>query len=215
MSDAIRSPKTLLGEVPDLAAAEKPHLIPLRQTLRDMMLAAFAALCRVLSGITTSDGTSGSTIALYRIDVASGQALVNSIDHQQATAADEVILGAGQSIESYALDGSAAAALSADGKSYEIALCLIDVNGTPTLVCVFGDEADDGSEAAPTISEIQTALGAAGITDYAGDGGLVVGRILIQRVATDTINMTHADPSSDQDLAYERAFGSIPPHDLA
>jgi glycerate kinase len=161
------------------------------------------------AALLTTDGTSGSTIALYRIDIAAGNPLVSGVVAIMATAADTVILGAGTWDKSYTLAGGTPAALSADGKTYDIAVVAIVVSGAVQLHAVFGAEADDTSEVAPTTQQIKDALIAASITGLQQRGGLVVARVKIQRVATDTITMTHTTSASNAGLLLERSCGNI------
>jgi hypothetical protein len=171
------------------------------------------AMSRVLADdpadLLTTDGTSGSTIALYRINIAAGNVMVAGIVEIIAAAADTVILGAGTWGNSWALDGSVPAALTADGQTYDIAIVAIVVSGAVELHAVFGAEAADTAEVAPTVQDIKDALIAAGITGLQQRGGLIVDRIKIQRVAVDTITMTHTSTSTDAALMQDRACGNI------
>lgn len=168
-----------------------------------------AADCRVCgdseTALKTSDGAS-LTIAEYEIDVAAGECVVGGYYKRFAAVNDGVILGT-QTITSYGLDGGAPTALSADGKTCWFALVAIVVNGAVEMRGIFGDEADDGSEDEVTAAQINTALRAASITNHDPDVFMVLGRIKIQRVATDTINLTHTDPATDDTLGAERARG--------
>lgn len=158
------------------------------------------------TGLLTTDG-SNLAIALYDVDIAAGSAFVGGYYKRWAAATDQVLIGAGQDIETYKLDGTAAAVLTADGKTYWCAIVAIVVNGAVELRAVVGDEADDASEEAITPAQINTALRAASITNHDPDVFLVLDRIKIQRVATDTMTLTHTDPASDDTLAGERGRG--------
>lgn len=174
---------------------------------RDLRGIINAASSRVVSGLTFADGTTGSVIGTYNLDVASGVALLGGEALIQATAADQEL---GADIDGYALDGSAFVELSADGKTYHCVVVLVSVSGTPTIVAVFGDEEDDGNEVEPTNSDIVAALAEASITGYEPQrGGLVLSRILFQRVATNTITLTVTNAATDADHLGERSFGGL------
>ena len=169
------------------------------------------AQTQVLGDYTTdvvlSAGPSASTIAVYNVQWTGGAVLVAGIHSFVASAADQDILAWGRS---WALDGSAAVALSADGKTYWVAFVFVVVAGALELHAIFGDEADDASEVEVTNTQIKAALTAAGITDLETHVGLTVARVKIQRVAVDTIVQTYADATTDNLLAAERLGATNP-----
>lgn len=157
--------------------------------------------------LVTSDGSSSSTTAAYYIQWSAGAAMVAGRYKRYAATDDQDLLS---DVTGYQLDGSAAVALTADGKTYWVALVLIVVSGAVEMRAVFGDEADDASEAAVTDDQIEAALEAASISGLETHGALVWSRIKVQRQATDTIVMTHTDPASDDSSAAERAGATNP-----
>lgn len=159
--------------------------------------------------LLSSDGTSGSTTALYRIDYTAGDALVAGALGRFSAGTDVILIGAGEWAKSYALDGTAAVILTADGKTYDMAVVALLVDGDVELHAVFGDEADDASEVEPDAVAIAAALRLAGITDLYARAGMVVMRVKVKRVATDTITMTHTDPAADVPLAEDRSASNI------
>lgn len=174
---------------------------------RDLRGIINGASSRVVSGLTFANGSTVSVIGTYNLDIAAGVAMLGGEALIEAGATDQEL---GADIDGYALDGTAFVELTADGKTYHCVLVLVSVSGTPTYVAVFGDEADDGSEAEPTNAEVVAALDAAGIAGYEPQrGGLVVSRILFQRVAVDTINLTVTNPATDADHRGEREFGGL------
>jgi hypothetical protein len=161
------------------------------------------------TALVSSDGGSGSTIALYRMNLAAGALIVAGALGRFAAAVDTVLIGAGEWAKSWALDGSPAVVLTADGKTYDVAIVALLVDGDVELHAVFGDEADDASEVEPTMTTIAAALALAGITDLTERAGMIVARLKIQRVAVDTITMSHVDPATDDDLAEDRSASNI------
>jgi hypothetical protein len=155
------------------------------------------------------DGSTPSAIAIYRVDYTAGNVLVSGISGIIAAGTDVVLIGAGEWGKSYQLDGSDAVVLTADGKTYWCAIVAIIVSGAVELHAVFGDEADDASEVQVTTQQIKDALTAAGITGLQERGGMVVGRIKIQRVAVDTMTLTNLSPATDAGLMAERAAGNV------
>lgn len=77
------------------------------------------------------------------------------------------------------------------------------------MYAVFGDEAADGNEVAPTAAQIKTAITAADVTDLDETVGLIVARFKIQRVATDTITVTHTAVTTDASLLLERLYSPV------
>lgn len=187
---------------------------PVRVAAGEARALVNAALSRLLphsdTALISSDPTTPSTIAIYRIQYAAGALLVGGVYKRFAAADDVIFLGAGATLDAYALDGSAAAVLTADGQTCWAALCAIVVDGAVQLVVVLGDEAADGAEVAPDAQAISDALVAAEIADHQPKaGGLVLARWKVQREAVDTITYTHTDPASNDALAGERAAGSL------
>jgi hypothetical protein len=167
-------------------------------------------LCRVPGDndteFVTTDGAS-QTITVYEIDVAAGDVLLNGVHDAVAAEDDSDLLN--QDILSFALDGTDAVALTADGQTYEVALCCISISDAATLVAIFGDEAADTAEVKPTGAQCFDAIVLADPTGWDGKPGVIVTRFKIQRVATDTITMTHADPASDELVKSERLAGNV------
>ena len=141
------------------------------------------------TALLSSDGAS-QTITVYEIDVSTGVAFVGGQGELVAALNDQDLLLPAE-IKSFQLDGTQAVALTADGKTYEVALCLLIIDGSLEIVAVFGDEAADTSEVAPTAADCAAALKAATIANYDDTPGLIFCRINIARAAVDTINMTH------------------------
>lgn len=169
------------------------------------------ALSRVLGDDTTmlaADGTSGSTTALYRMDLSAGDILVGSEYLDQAALTDTVLIGTGAWGKSFALDGSAAVVLTADGKTFIYALVVVLVAGTPTVYAVFGDEAADGSEVAPTVAGIIGALQEVIGDSYDSKFGLITNLVKVQR-AGGVITVTATDPAADDALKNMRLAGTL------
>lgn len=169
------------------------------------------ALTKVTSADTAlvpSDGAA-LTIAQYEIDLTVGRVYVNGVVGAIGALNDQPIVGTDAWAKSFKLDGTAAAVLSADGKTYDVAFVVFNLSGTPTLYAIFGAEEDDGSEAAPTAAQIKAAIEAADITGLDSSIGLIVGRTKFKRVAVDTITPVHTDPASDEALKAERALGTV------
>lgn len=175
------------------------------------------ALLRAVDGIQadsntallSSDGTSGSTIALYRIDLAAGRITCGGVAKAFAAQADVVLLGSGTWGKSIDLEGNAPTALTADGQTYYVLIVCVSVSGVPTLYAIFGDEAADGEEVVPSDLELRQALVAAGISGDDGTAAHVINEILVQREATDTITMTHQDPAAATEAGDDLAAGRM------
>lgn len=161
------------------------------------------------TALLTTDGTSGSTIALYRIDIAAGRITCGGVAKSFAAAADTVILGSGTWGRSIDLTGATPTALSADGKTCYVLIVCVSVASVPTLYAIFGAEADDGAEEVPSDLELRQALEAADITDDDALAAHVIGEILVQREATDTITMTHQDPAEVSAAGDDLAAGRM------
>lgn len=182
------------------------------QALQNFIVTAYKdsvsrALTRVLkdddTGLITAAPTTPQTIALYYVNVSAGELLCGGVYLRQAAQVDLDLLTIG-----YQLDGTAAAAISADGDALYVALCVLNVAGVPTFKAVFGAQANQGSEVAPTDAQIAAALLAAGIANADESSILVVASLLIDRNAVDTIVYTHDDPATDDTLAARRSVGS-------
>jgi hypothetical protein len=180
-----------------------------------MQLSALEAENRALSRVLTDDtsiladdGSSGSTIALYRMDLSVGDALVGSKFLDQAALTDTVLVGAGEWGKSFALDGSAAVVITADGKTCYYTLVAVLINDVPTLYAIFGAEALDGNEVEPTECEIIDALIAAGIAGYEPRYGLILNEVLVQR-AGGAMTLTAKDPAAVDALKEKRLAGTL------
>lgn len=173
--------------------------------------AILALATRVITegGLQSSDPTTANTTILYRHDMSAGRVMVAGVAGVIAADTDVVFIGVGTTETSYDLDGDAAVVLTEDGKTYDIAIVAVDDTAGITLHAVFGAEADDGDEIEPTVAQIMTALAAAAPAGYDNKAGVVVGRIKIQREATDTITMTHVDIDGDADMVAEREVGML------
>jgi hypothetical protein len=162
---------------------------------------------RVVSGGQGTDGAN-LTIAVYEIDMTECIAAIAGTCGAIAALNDQDLLDPLE-IESYQLDGSQAVALTADGQTYRVALVAIVVAGVVELRAVFGAEAADGLEVAPTAAQIQTALITAAIVDHEDElGGVIINRLRIQRVAVDTITYTW-ETITDAAPLNERAYGRL------
>lgn len=169
------------------------------------------ALSHVISddaSLLAANGTTPSTIAIYRINLSLGEALVGGDYLKQIALVDTVLIGTGTWGKSIKLDGSAAAVLSADGKTYWVALVAVPINGAPALYAVFGAEAADTFEVALTPAQIVAALTAALGTTYNPNFGLILNRVKLQRVGG-AIVVTVTDPATDNALKGERLAGTL------
>ncbi len=169
------------------------------------------ALSRVLGDDTTvlaADGTAGSTTALYRMDLSAGDVLVGGDYLKQAALTDTVLIGAGAWGKSFKLDGTAAAVLTADGKTYWYVLVAIPGNLTPALYAVFGAEANDTAEVQPTAEQVANALTAALGSTYKQEFGIILNRVKVQR-AGGAITVTATDPAVSAPLRAERLAGTL------
>lgn len=217
-NDGFKTLQESLGKLPDSQQKirgqhEQSYGYLSIQAARNVLQSAFQwavawGLCRMVdAGLAFSDGGSGSTIALYRVNHSVADVLCMHFKRFAATV-DTVLLGAGTWGKSYNLAGSVPAALTADGQTYWVVYVVILVNNIPELHAVFGAEASDTAEVKPDESAIQTALAAANIADYDPTLGLIVGETKIQRVAVDTITMTHTAVTVEA-LAAQRARGTL------
>lgn len=210
MTDAFQTPTALLDQYPDqrernAGASEADYQRDRDQVQTMHRWSREYAGTRAVSGGQSADGGT-QTIAVYQVDVSEAALIVGCVAEVVAAQDDQDLLA---DIPCYELDGTPMVALTADGQTYDLALCAILVDGSIEYHGVVGPEAADGGEVAPTTSQIRAALIAADITDHDQTVGLVVGRIKIQRVATDTITMTHTNVSTNLALALERAQGTL------
>lgn len=177
-------------------------------TIQDLARTAQMGLTRVVAGNNTAclpdAPDSGASITAYACDIVGGDVLVGGTFGRIATADDQSIGDDESDIPGYDLDGTEITLLSADGKTYEVAIVAIDVDGEVELRAVAGAEANDGEEVGPTVAQIRDALIAAEIADHRDTVGLVIGRLKFKRVATDTITVTKIDPASNAASAAER-----------
>lgn len=169
----------------------------------------FRAQSRVLGADSTFVTTDGASLITtqYEIDMTAGTALLGGIFCDIAALNDQPIVGTDAWLKSYEADGTAPSVL-ADGKSYEVALVLILVDGAGELHAIFGAPADTGDELAPTYAQIRAALRAANIADYHDTPPLVVQRLNFAR-ETNTITGTHGAPSSDDALKQSRLMAGL------
>jgi len=215
MADAQKTPSQLLADIlgDHTAGPHGTDGMISRQAVRNLIQAHHVDVMgklgsRCIAGGQTSDG-GNLAIDLYDIDMTALRVMVGGVPALVAALDDAVYIGAGQSVTSYKLDGTAAAVLTADGKTFEAALVAILVDGDIELRVVCGDEANDGSEVAPTAAQIKAALVAAGITDHDTTVGVVVCRMLVKRVAVDTMTVTHRNIDTYETLAEERMIGTL------
>lgn len=161
---------------------------------------------RVLTPSTSLLPSAGASaiITQYEIDLTTGDVLINGTFGRITALNDEPIVGTDAWLKSFKLDGSAATVLSADGKTYWCALVIGLVSGVATLFAVFGAEANDGAEVAVSQAQVLAALEASDYANLDTTALLVVGRIKIKRVATDTITYTVTAPASNAALEAER-----------
>jgi hypothetical protein len=218
MSTSLPLPAALLAQVPDAVASTRSRGPNNRSPVKDVVIhdaqrAILAAMSRVTGADTTFLTTDGATktIASYEIDIAAGTVIVGGVPGRLALIDDEDLLSISSLAAAVDLAGGAVAALSADGKTYDVAIVAILISGAVQLAAVFGAEADDTSEVAPTAAQIHTALAAAAIANHDSKAGVVVARVKIKRIATDTITYTHTAAASDDDLWAERQVGTIWP----
>jgi len=216
-NDSFKSLQNMLDTLPDAIGRVRGQdessrgfisIQAMRNLLQSVFAWAVAWTARMVDGgLVFTDGSSGSTEILYRVDYTVGDVIL-SVFKRFAAAVDTIILGAGEWANSHNLAGATPAALTADGQTYWVVWVVIMVSGTPELHAVFGAEAADASEVKPDEAAIQAALAAAGIAGYDPTLGLVVGETKIQRVAVDTINMTHTAITAEA-LAAQRARGTL------
>jgi hypothetical protein len=222
-TDSLQTLKALLAAIPgpvlesDAYSLGPDRLVPVDyQALRDLVCSALKGESKVDCGLVSSDGTSGSTIAIYRLDLSAGIVEAAGLFAAFAAQPDVILLGAGNWAKSYKLNGAAGAVLSADGKTYNAAIVAVRVTAGVVLCAVFGAEANDGAEAAVTSAQIRTALDAALAATPAGPlAGLdtssfvVCSRVKIQRVAVNTIVYTHTNTITNSTLLNERLGGTL------
>lgn len=168
-------------------------------------------------GLLAANPTTPNTIAVYGVNISAGRVRVGGVFARLGAAVDQVLIGAGQDIPTYKLDGTAAVVLSADGKTFWLALVEVVDAGSVVHRAVVGAEADDTSELELSVSDVDTALRAALASGLdptlEPDAWLSISAIKVQRVAVDTITYTHTNPATDDVLAEERSRGySIDPN---
>lgn len=170
----------------------------------------FRAQSRVLSAGTSLQSADGAspTVSAYNIDLTAGQVMLGGITATIAALDDKDLLD-DEEIVSYSLAGAAPVALSADGKTYDVALCVFLVSGAPVLRVIFGAEAADSAEVAPTVAQCYAAMVASGESGYLGTPGLLIGRIKIQREATNTITYTHTDVDAVAETIISRSVATV------
>lgn len=161
----------------------------------------------VLGGIMSLGGN--KTIALYDFDTTICDVIIGDVFAELPALNDTVLIGAGAWAKSFDLAGAPAVVLTADGQTYAFALVCYNISGTPTLYAVFGAEAADGAEVAPTVSQINSAMAAAAVVGMDLTTGLILGRAKIQRTAVDTISLTVVDPTTDDAHRGERLLGTL------
>lgn len=169
------------------------------------------ALSRVLGDSTTllaADGGSGSTTAIYRMDLSAGEALVGGALLDQAGLTDTVLIGAGTWGKSFNLAGGTPVPLSAAGKTYVYALVAVLTAKAVALYAVFGAEALDGAEVAPTEAEIVAALQVGIGATYDPKFGVVLDIVTVQRTGGGMV-LTAANPATDDVLRNKRLAGSL------
>jgi hypothetical protein len=168
-------------------------------------------LSKVLSNdasVLAADGTTPSTTAILRMDLSAGEVLVGGDWLNQGALSDTVLIGAGTWAKSFKLDGTTAVVLTADGKTYWYVLVAVPVALTPALYAIFGAEANDGAEVAPTAEQIIAALTAALGATYKPEFGVILNRVKVQR-AGGVITVTATDPAVNAALKGERLAGTL------
>lgn len=216
MADTSQSSKALLAIMPSAVALQRGKHQGARgrvefQTVRDMMLQTARAKTRVVSGgAAVDDGGSGSTTALYRVDLAALEVLIDGVHDRAAAAADQVLVGAGQDIESYDLAGDDSIVMPSDDFDTKFAIVAFLVSGALELRAVFGDVAATGAAVAPTPAEVGASLQVALAANANADltTGLIVARGLVARAAA-AIAITGVDPDSDDGLRAEQSIGTL------
>lgn len=169
------------------------------------------ALSKVLTddaSVLAADGTTPSTISVYRINLSLGDLLVGGEYLNQAALTDQVLIGSGAWAKSLDLNGDPAVVLTADGQTYDCVLVAINKDGAPALYAVFGDEAADGSEETPTDLQAQNALKLALGDAYDDKFGLVTNIIKWQR-AGGAMTVTATDPAANDALKAKRLAGTL------
>lgn len=181
-------------------------MVDLIATLRGQIIASKSGVVDAGS-LQTDDGTTSLTTTEYYIKYTKGTVRLDGTAKHFAAADDQDLF---DEITSYDLAGDAAVALTADGKTYWVALVAVLVSDAIVLRAIFGDEADDTEEVAVTDAQIKTALEASADAEDLTDTVFVrVADIKIQRVATDTITMTHTNVETDNTLSTRRHTGTV------
>lgn len=167
----------------------------------------------VLTPATSLLPSNGGTMttAQYQIDMTVGDVQIDGVYGRLAALNDVSILGTGQSANSYTLAGGVPVVLTADGKTRWVVVVVGLVAGVATRFYIWGAEANDGSEVAPTGAQCRAALVLAAPTDLDLTALLVVARIKVKRVATDTITYTVTDPAVTAALEAERHTAILAP----
>lgn len=163
---------------------------------------------RVLGDTTSGVFTAGGSASItdYQVDLAAYEVMVGGVPAVLAARDDDDLMA---DFDGHIqLDGTAAARLTADGQTYDACLCAVLVSGAVEEHVVFGDEAADGSEVAPTEATCRAALIAADATGYDDNFGCIVTRIKVKRVATDTISYVAGDPTAAAEHQ-ERVLGGL------
>lgn len=215
MADAQKTPSQLLATIlgDHTAGPQGSDGMISRQAVRNLIQAHHIDVLgklgsRCIGGGQTSDG-GNLAVDLYDVDMTALKVMVGGVPAFVAALDDVVMIGAGASLVSYALDGTAAVVLTADGKCCECAIVAILVNGDVELRAVFSDEEDGTTPTAPTSAEIKAALAAAAIADHDATSGVIVARIKIIREATNTMTLTHRNIDTYEALAEERMVGTL------
>lgn len=215
MADAQQRTAALLALMPSAFAAsvgvqQSERGLIEWQTLRDMALhSALCATGLVSGGAVVTDGTSGSTTALYRIDWPAVEFQIDNIHVRLGVQADHVILGAGLDVDGvWDTAGAAFTAIDTNDMDAKFALCAVLADGSLEYHVVFGAVAGTGAAVAPTAAQIRTSLKAAGITDLEEAVAIVLARGTVAR-GTDAIVITGVDPASDDGLRGEQVVGML------
>jgi hypothetical protein len=158
--------------------------------------------------LLTTDGA-GLSASVYDIDMAVGSVTVGGLQETLAAMDDVDLLTAGE-FTSIDLNGDQAIALAADGTDVEVAIFACIVNSLVVRRAVFGAVAATGAAVPPTPAQCAAAMALAAEANYLpSELGVIIARILYDRVATATLAATHRAAASLDSLKDERLNGLL------
>jgi len=209
----------IFGFFPDTVMKERgstpaQYALQKNQNLRDMFATVRSQIIenrsRVLgnTGLQTSDGAS-QIITEYEINYSAGSVMIDGVNTYFPAATNLVILGT-ETLPSYTIAGADPVALTADGQTFIFSLIACIVSGATVLRGIFGAEAADGAEVAPTDAQIKAGLEAsADGANLTKSAFVKVGEMTIQRTAVDTMVFTHVNGVTNSALAGRRSVGTL------